>query len=90
MNMMQHSFLNVSQVTFSMAAALGMKDLTADYHLFQATCPLWATGGGWLAHVKKSSDGKTQQFPLEFDGKWGFLWEFLGKNQQLFQKIRFL
>ena len=26
----------MSEVTFSMAAALGMKDLTADYHLFQA------------------------------------------------------
>lgn len=26
----------MTEVTFSMAAALGMKDLTADYHLFQA------------------------------------------------------
>ena len=28
--------VGIPEVTFSMAAALGMKDLTADYHLFQA------------------------------------------------------
>ena len=32
-----HPFMFLmTEVTFSMAAALGMKDLTADYHLFQA------------------------------------------------------
>ena len=30
------SMFLMTEVTFSMAAALGMKDLTADYHLFQA------------------------------------------------------
>jgi len=77
-------------VTFSMAAALGMKDLTADYHLFQA---LDADKSGQLDHeelrhgleklgLRQDPNGLMASMDLDQDGQISYT-EFLGATLNL-------
>eukprot|EP00435_Cladocopium_sp_Y103_P014184 s335_g3.t1 len=77
-------------VTFSMAAALGMKDLTADYHLFQA---LDADKSGQLDQeelrsgleklgLRQDPNGLMASMDLDQDGQISYT-EFLGATLNL-------
>lgn len=77
-------------VTFSMAAALGMKDLTADYHLFQA---LDADKSGQIDQeelrsgleklgLRQDPNGLMASMDLDQDGQISYT-EFLGATLNL-------